>query len=214
MRTLRTGTRLAFALGLGLSLVACNRTETVAPTAEAVSPEPQQSPKNAAFAKEAYALKSREKDPAKIATAMRELMSRYGYPVLPREMSASNAVPGGVAGAFGKVAASSWTQVRGMNVNYHFAHSRLVSVPANATLQATGIVVDGTADPMIMGFYKSIGSGNASAYWVKFVGFNDDWAPGSLNARYNWTNNTGGAKSIRIVSLCYPSTYGATTMTY
>jgi hypothetical protein len=218
MRTLRTGTLLALALGIGL--VACNRTETVAPTSGGASPEPPQSPKDAAFAKEAYALKSNEKDPAKIASALRELRTRYGYPALRREMSASEAVPAGVpgalvSGALGKAATTtSWTQVRAVNIIYYFAHTQVVSVPANATLQATGIQVDATSDPMIMGFYKSVGTDNPAAYRVKFVGFNDDWAPGSLSSRFVWTNNTGAAKSIRIVSWCYPDAYGQTTMNY
>lgn len=212
MRYLRKGAPLALALGLGL--VACNRTETVAPAPEAVSPEPPQSLKDAAFAREAYALKSKEKDQAKVVPALRELMSRYGYPALSREMSASESVPGGFSGALGKAAASSWTQVRSVNVIYHFAHTQLLSVPAGATLQATGAQVDGTSDPLIMGFYKTIGSGNASAYWIKFVGYNDDWGAGSLNSGFTWTNTTGASKSVRIVSWCYPETYGTTTMTF
>jgi hypothetical protein len=218
MRIPRTGTLLA--LAFGLSLAACNRTEPVAPTSEAVSPEPPQIPQDAAFAKEAYALKSNGKDPAEIAAALRELRARYGYPALRREMSSSQAVPAAVpgalaSGALGKAAATTvWTQAREVNIIYYFAHSQVVSVPANATLQATGIQVDATSDPMIMGFYKSVGTDNPEAYRVKFVGFNDDWAPGSLSSRFVWTNNTGAAKSIRIVSWCYPDAYGQTTMNY
>jgi hypothetical protein len=183
-------------------------------------------PKDAAFSKEAYAIKSREKDPAKAKPAMRELASRLGYPVPPQESPASQAVPGPVSGevssevsgegirALGKAAASRWTQTRAVNVIYHFGNSRLVTVPSQAVLQVTSAQVDGASDPMVLGFYKSVSSGNASAYWVKFVGYNDDFAPGNLNSRFTWTNNTGATKTIRIVSWSYPGTAGATTLAH
>jgi hypothetical protein len=210
MRTLRIGTFLPLALGLALD--ACNRSENISPTANEVSPETIQAPKDPAFAKEAYAIKSGEKDPAKIKSALRELRSRYGYPVMPEELPASKAVSGKNPGALGKAAASEWTLVRALRTNYFFAHSLVVSVPANALLRVSATQVDGGTDPMVLGFYKSTTSTNSKAYLVKFVGYNDDIAPGNLNSNFSWTNRTGSAQSVRLVSWSYPGTYGTTTL--
>ncbi|MBW8886148.1 MAG: hypothetical protein JF616_00195, partial [Fibrobacteres bacterium] len=62
--------------------------------------------------------------------------------------------------------------------------------------------------------YKSTTTTNSKAYLVKFVGYNDDAAAGNLNSNFTWTNRTGVAKSVRLVSWSYPGTFGTTTMSY
>lgn len=216
MRTRFQRSGILLPLALGLALSACNRTEDSAPTVAGEPPEiADAAPVNAAFAREASAIKSRETDPAKREAAMRDLMSRFGYPALPARASGPGAapVPGSAPGALEKTAATEWTQVRGMNLFYPFAHSKVVSVPANGVLEAIANQGDAGSDPMLLAFYKTTSSGNAAAYWVKFVGYNDDRAAGNLNAYFKWTNTTGAAKTIRVVSWSYPGTYGVTNLT-
>ncbi|MBW8888733.1 MAG: hypothetical protein JF616_13330, partial [Fibrobacteres bacterium] len=61
---------------------------------------------------------------------------------MPEELPASKAVSGENPGALGKTAASEWTQVRAVRTNYFFAHSLVVSVPANAVLKVSATQVD------------------------------------------------------------------------
>lgn len=142
------------------------------------------------------------------------LRSRFGYPVPPSDLAPS---PGAIAAAkaLGKTASTtSWTQVRGGNIFYPFAHFVTVSVPADMVLHVAANAVDQGADPYLAAFYKSIGSGNANAYWVNFVGVNDDRGDGTLNSYIAWRNATGSAKTVRLVSFVYPQTQGTTTLAW
>lgn len=216
MPILRTRTLLSSALGLalGLSLAACNRTEDASPTADEPSAEPRLGPKDAAFSMEAYAIKSREKDHAKIESSLRDLRSRLGYPALPRELSSSHADPKGAPLALGKAAATEWTQMRSANISYHFAHTRVINVRPNATLKVWAEQVNGGADPMVMGFYSNGGSVNDQSFQAVFVGYNDDMVAGNVNAFFKWKNLSTISRSIRLVSWCYPGTAGVTTTSW
>jgi hypothetical protein len=213
-RTLQKLSIGTLSLALGLALIGCNQSEQMAPTADDASSEPRLGPKDAAFSMEASAIKSREKEPAKIEAALRDLRSRLGYPALPRELSSSHADPNEAPLALGKAAATEWTQMRSANIGYHFAHTRVITVRPNATLKVWAEQVNGGADPMVMGFYSNGGSVNDQSFQTLFVGYNDDMAAGNVNAYFKWKNLGTVSRSIRLVSWCYPGTAGVTTTSW
>lgn len=200
-------------LALSLALTACDRADAPPTAASDTSGMTQSGAPNPGFVREVQAIKAREKDPAAIRQAIREVSARYGYPVRPEETAADQPAQGAVPKALGKAASTgSWTQVRSVRVGYPFAHSKLVKVVAGATLETRAYAVDGGIDPMLIGFYKSEGTDNVNAYWVQFVGYNDDQAAGDLNSKFNWTNSTGATQYVRVVSFAYPGTWGTSTL--
>jgi hypothetical protein len=215
---------LSAPLALGLALSACNQGDNApVPTAIPETQSPAESgdipldPKALAFEQELLAVKARETDPEKIEAANRVIMARYGYAIPQMEAQAPEADPVDGPLPLAKEAAftTKWHRVRLMNLAYQFAHSVAVAVPPGYSLDVKAASVDGGTDPVLVGFYQTSGSLlGEKAFTIKVVGYNNDETSFTVNSRFKYKNNGVATMPIRLVSFCYPGTYGRTRLSY
>jgi hypothetical protein len=205
-------------LASGLALTACNRTETAslpsAPTEEnGQLAQPSAVP--GGFAEEYRALKTREKDPVKLAAEIQDMLARYQLPA--PERSSASSIPGPVtlpaadenpaAGSLGKIAAAAATTkfyvVKSRDFHLDFVVYKTMTIPANATLAVTINHDPATSilDPFAVAFYKPAGA-NPNFTKVTIAALDDD-AGGNLNSSFSWLNNTGASRVVTIIGFAY-----------
>lgn len=207
------------AMASGLALTACNRPET-APLASAPAEENVQTSKPAAvpagFADEYRSLKTREKDPEKLAAGVREMLGRYGLPVPDR--AAAQAIPGPVtlpaaagdaaAGSLGKNAAAAaitkFYVVKSRDFHSDIVAYKTMTIPANGSLTVTITHDPATSilDPFAVAFYRPTGAADTNNTKVIIAGFDDD-AGGNYNSAFTWVNNSGASRAVTIIGFAY-----------
>jgi hypothetical protein len=222
IQKVRSLSTLSLTLGLAAGLMAtgCDRAESPAPAApqqEQPALTPQQ---QAAFTKEAMAIKAEYNDPAAafnqkaFDAAMIELMQRYHLPVPKAAQEAwSPLVPEYVpesgsaelAGALGKEAALTtvWKKVKALDITFPYAQVAVFKVKNTDVMTTWTVGIDPSVDPYLVAFYSTSGRWDRDA--IKVIALNDD-GHGFPNASIQWGNNTGADRMVALVAFGFSAT--------
>jgi hypothetical protein len=205
---------LALAVAGSFLTTACDRVETPQEPSPLAPEASQPNEALGEYDRDMLALKATEKDPAKLASGIGEILRRYGHAVPAQEAtSPAPYVPEIVetdipSAGQDKAAASitTWFTVKSFNVGLDFVVKSTLTIPANGTLTITAKrnAADAVLDPVLAAYYTSEKTANPGAVRVKFVGYNDD--SDGLNSRIVWTNSTGVSKSVSFISFAFSAT--------
>jgi hypothetical protein len=196
---------LLIAMAFSAALMACDRAER-APQAmapgESAGPGPQDS-RETAFARDMIALKARGLAPDAVDAAVRELRTRYGYPILEARAAAPIADEGTAALAKSEAIGSKWKTVKSFSFGFPLAIKQSFVISNQGTLHAwTAISANEEGvDPVLIAYYRT--SGTSTAHRVKVVAYNDDAAAGSLQPEITWTNTTGGNVTVDVLAFVF-----------
>lgn len=199
---------LAAAAVLAIVLSACDSGES--PAAAATDPGQDAVARQQAFEKDIADLKARERDPVRFDLGVQEALLRHGYPV-PEAARPHYGLDGVAAAlqpspaALGKAAATTAFNAVRWDTCYA-APTASISVPANATLEAW-TTHTGSADPMLVGFYRTSGVAGDLSYTTRDVGVGDD-ENGGLDAYWTWQNTTGTSQTVYLVAFAYNENLG------
>jgi hypothetical protein len=196
-------------MALGLLLSACDRADQ--PASLTTNPNPDPSAVRAAtpYEKDVAALKLKETDPDRILSGIDALRARYAV------LSASGALPAALGdapipgpGSLGLEKASATLKnyvPRTQNVGVIITPEAWITIKPGLTVEAwtTRSAGNQAADPVMVGYYRTSGDANSTAYKLNFIGFSDDYS--GLDPHITWTNNTGVAQVIGFTAFAYNS---------
>lgn len=209
-------------LTLAMLLGACNQTEKMTSSNPGGNSSAQShSDALAEMNREITLLKAKDMDPEQRDQALRQLLTRYGYSVPASENNGPlpAPLPEIEPGALEKSAASNgwriarWKTAKSFNFSHQLTYSRTFSINNNETFAMWTETV-APADPMLVAYYHTT-SENPSAFKTQIVAYNDDFESGNRNAKIQWTNATGSAKTVTIMALAYSeATVGTTRLKF
>ncbi len=182
--------------GLAIALLACNQTDRVAaPEGTGTTGVDMPAGPPTPFENALTDLKRAETDPDRVDAGIRDLMSRYGYPV--SEGAGAPLVPLGKAVA--AQAVSGWKTAKYFQFGIDLVIYGTVTVPVNGTLIVqTSHPAGSTTDPYLIAFYKT---GNANYTQTKVVGSSDDVI--GTDAKFVWVNNSGASRVVTYIACGY-----------